>query len=92
MGLMKGNRSLFIAVGVVAVLILGWWFFGRGGRFAAASPDRSVRRGREAAEGPGVFAVGDVTINGETKKAIAVEPTVGTPPHLQDARSPTMGG
>ena len=42
---MKGNRSLFIAVGVVAILILGWWLFGRGGgsgavelidRFAAA--------------------------------------------------------
>ena len=34
---MKGNRSLFIAVGVVAVLILGWWLFGRGGGSAAVA-------------------------------------------------------
>ena len=27
---MKGNRSLFIAVGVVAILILGWWLFRQG--------------------------------------------------------------
>jgi hypothetical protein len=60
---MKGNRSLYIVVGVVAVLILGWWFFNRGSgsnavdlveRFAAA----------ENRPNPGVFAVEDVTING----------------------------
>jgi hypothetical protein len=75
---MKGNRSLYIVVGVVAVLILGWWIFNRGSgsnavdlieRFAAA----------EKRPGPGVFAVEDVTINGETKKSIAIiPPVVGT--------------
>lgn len=74
---MKGNRALFIAVGVVAVLILGWWLFGRGGRAGALSLiDRF-----DAAEkkpNPGVFAVEEVTINGETKKSIAVSPGMGS--------------
>jgi hypothetical protein len=74
---MKGNRSLFVVVGVIAVLILGWWLFRRGGgssaielvdRFAAAEkkPDAAL------------FKIEDVTINGETKKSITVAPTVGT--------------
>jgi hypothetical protein len=75
---MKGNRSLIIVVGVVAALILGWWFFGRGrgsgavdliDRFAAAE-----KRPNAAA-----FAIEDVTIAGETKKSIViVPPVVGT--------------
>jgi hypothetical protein len=77
MGLMKGNRSLFIAVGVVAVLILGWWLFARsGGSGAVELIDRFASA--EKRPNPGIFAVEDVTIKGETKKAIAVTPSVGT--------------
>ena len=75
---MKGNRSLVIAVGVVAALILGWWLFGRGG--GAGGVDLMEQFG-SAEKRPGdasLFAVEDVTINGETKKAIAIAPTVGT--------------
>ena len=74
---MKGNRSLVLAVGVVAVLILGWWLFGRGGGGGAID---LVERFGSAEKRPndGVFAVGDVTLNGETKKAIAVAPSAGT--------------
>ena len=65
---MKGNRSLFIVVGVVAVLILGWWLFGRGG--GATAVDLVDRfDAAEKRPNPGVFAVEDVTINGETKRA-----------------------
>jgi hypothetical protein len=77
MGLMKGNRSLVIAVGVVAVLILGWWLFGRGSGVGVVD---LLERFTAAEKRPdaGLFAVEDVTLNGETKKAIAVAPAVGT--------------
>src|SRR5262245_11223563 len=74
---MKGNRSILVAIGVVVVLILGWWLMRRAGsgggldlldRFEAA----------EKRPNPGVFKVEDVTINGETKKAIAITPVVGS--------------
>jgi hypothetical protein len=75
---MKGNRSLFIAVGVVAVLILGWWIFGRGGGSGAVELiDRFASADKKPAT-PGVFTIEDVTIGTETKKAIAVTPSVGT--------------
>jgi hypothetical protein len=77
MGLMKGNRSLVIAVGVAAVLILGWWLFGRsGGGGAIDLMDRFASA--EKRPNDGVFVVGDVTLGGETKKAIAVAPSAGT--------------
>jgi hypothetical protein len=72
---MKGNRSLVIAAGVVAILVLGWWLFSRsGGASALSLVDRF-----DAAEkrpNPGVFAVEDVTIDGETKKSITVSPGI----------------
>ncbi len=72
---MKGNRSLIIVVGVVAVLILGWWIFGRGGGSGAVE---LVDRFASAEKRPnaGVFAVEDVTISGETKKGISVSPGI----------------
>ena len=74
---MKGNRSLFIAVGVIAVLILGWWLFSRGRSSGAISLiDRFETA--EKKPNPGVFAIEDVTINGETKKSIAVAPGMGS--------------
>ena len=51
---MKGNRSLFIVVGIVAVLIVGWWFFWRGGSSHAVSLmdrfDAADKRPKEPAE------------------------------------------
>jgi hypothetical protein len=74
---MKGNRSLFIAVGVVAVLILGWWLFRSGGGSRAIDLlDRL--ESAEKRPNPGAFVVEDVTINGETKRSIAVAPGMGS--------------
>jgi len=74
---MKGNRSLAIAVAVVAVLVLGWWLFGRsGGGGAIDLMERFASAQKRPDEGS--FVAGDVTLNGETKKAIAVAPSVGT--------------
>jgi len=74
---MKGNRSLFVIVGILAVLILGWWFLGRGGRSSAIQLsdlfDTAEKRPDAA-----LFKVEDVTINGETKKSITLGPTVGS--------------
>jgi hypothetical protein len=75
---MKGNRSLVIVVAVVAVLILGWWIFGRGrGSGAVDLIDRFAEA--EKRPNPTAFAVEDVTIDGETKRSIVIiPPVVGT--------------
>jgi hypothetical protein len=74
---MKANRSLIIVIGVVVVLILGWWLVRRSGGGEAIDLltrfDAAERR-----PAPQVFTIEDVTINGETKKSIAVAPSVGT--------------
>ena len=75
---MKGNRSLFIVVGVVAVLIAGWWLIRRGGSSHAVSLIERFDSADKRPNDPGLFAVEDVTIKGETKKAITIKPTVGT--------------
>jgi hypothetical protein len=73
---MKGNRAILIAVGVVAVLVLGWlWLYMRSGGTATVSlVDRFDTA--EKRPNPDVFTVEDVTINGETKRAIAVKPGI----------------
>jgi hypothetical protein len=79
MGLMKGNRSLFIVVGVVAVLIAAWWFFWRGGSSSAVSLiDRFAAAEKRPGDPPDLFAVEDVTIDNDTKRSITIKPTAGT--------------
>jgi hypothetical protein len=74
---MKGNRSLLVAIGVVAVLILGWWLLRRSGGGGAVDLLTRFEAG-EKRPNPATFTLEDVTIDGETKKAIAVTPTVGS--------------
>ena len=71
------NRAVLTAVVVVVVLIVGWWLFGRGG---GATRVDLVERFADAQKRPSdeLFSVADVTIEGETKKAIAVGPAAGT--------------
>jgi hypothetical protein len=74
---MKSNRSLLVVIAVVVVLIVGWWLYRRGGEGAGinlvAEFDSAQKR-----PNAGMFAVENVTINGETKQAIAVQPAAGT--------------
>jgi hypothetical protein len=74
---MKGNRSIFIAIAVVALLILGWWLMRRGAESGAID---LVARFDSAQKkpNPDVFRIEDVTINGETKKSIAISPVIGS--------------
>lgn len=74
---MKGNRAILVAVIIIAVLIVGWFLFGRGG---AGGHVDLVAQFAEAQKRPGpeLFSVVDATLAGVTKKAIAVQPTTGS--------------
>jgi hypothetical protein len=74
---MKGNRTVLIAVVALAVLLVGWWLFTRRG--SAETIDLLARfDAADKRPGPGHFAVGDVTLNGETLRAISTQPAPGT--------------
>jgi hypothetical protein len=74
---MKGNRALFIAIVIVVVLAAGWWLFRRGG---PASNIKLIDRFADAKKQPdaNLFTIVDATLNGETKKAIAITPAPGS--------------
>lgn len=74
---MKGNRAILTIVVVLAVIIAGWWLLRRG-RSAETIDlisrfDSTVKR-----PNPEVFSIADVTLNGETKKAIAISEALGS--------------
>lgn len=76
---MKGNRAAFAAVVVVLLVVAGWLLFKRAGpgeEIDLLAPDRfeSARKQPSA----DVFSVTDATLNGDTRKAIAIQPAVGT--------------
>lgn len=70
---MRGNRAALAAVIVIVVLAVAWFMFGRGG-----SADRVdlIEQLPTATKQPAAatFPVSDVTINGETHKAIEATP------------------
>lgn len=70
---MKGNRAVIAVLVAVVFLLAGWVIFGR--RDAAARVDLIEQLSnavKQPASAP--FAVSDVTINGETHKAIEATP------------------
>jgi hypothetical protein len=78
---MKGNRAVLTAVVLVVVIIAGWWLFRRGGggeridlveRFATAEKRPSGT----------AFDVTEVTLNGETKRAINIPAAPGNSSRL----------
>ena len=74
---MKGNRAVLTAVVVVVVLLAGWWLMRRGG----GGQGMDLLTQYDAAEkrpDPALFSVSDVTLGDETRRAIAIAPTVGT--------------
>jgi hypothetical protein len=67
---MKTNRAVLTAVVIVVVAVAGWWMFRRGSSERVdllAVYDQAEKKG-------GAFSVADVTLAGETKKAIAAPP------------------
>ena len=67
---MKSSRAVLTAVVVLIVVAAGWFVFRRGG---AERVDLMTLYDQAEKKG-GTFAVGDVTLAGETKNAIAAPP------------------
>ncbi len=74
---MKGNRAVLTAIVLVVVIIAGWWLFRRGGGAGAADLIASFDTAEKRPNAT-LFQVADVDLNGETRKAIAVAPALGT--------------
>ena len=74
---MKGNRAAVAAAVLIVLALGGWWLLkrGAGGQPIDLIPAFDTARKQPAAD---VFSVVDETLNGETKKAILVQPSVGT--------------
>jgi len=65
---MKMNRAVLTAAVIVLVAAAGWWIFSRG---SAERIDLIERYDQAEKRGAGPYAVVDVTLAGETKKAIS---------------------
>src|SRR4051812_39913270 len=65
---MKGNRAVLTAVVILVVLIGGWWLFRRGAGRPAVDLGTLYDQAQKSGDG---WSLGDVTLAGETKKAIA---------------------
>jgi hypothetical protein len=75
---MKGNRAAIAAVVIVVVLVAGWWLFSRRGPVANV---QLIDRFGEAKKQPGdaaLYSITEASLNGESKRSIAIAPTVGT--------------
>ena len=70
---MKGNRAVLAAVVTIALIVAGVWLFRRGG--GAQQIDLVAQlSAAERAPADRSFNVSDVTLNGETRKAIEANP------------------
>jgi hypothetical protein len=72
---MKGNRTAIIAVIVIVVAIAGWWLFKRGSSAPAIDLVEQFPTAYQKRPNAEIYSVADVTLNGETKKSITVQPT-----------------
>lgn len=70
---MKGNRAALAAVIVIVVLAVAWFMFGRGGSADRLDLIELLATATKQPAGA-TFPVSDITINGETHKAIEVNP------------------
>ena len=70
---MKGNRAAIAVVVAVVLLAAGWWIFGRGDSAARVDLIEQLN-GATKQPASATFPVSDVTINGETHKAIEATP------------------
>lgn len=74
---MKANRTTLTVVVVLILVVAGWWVFRRG--TAAHSIDLVAQfESAKKQPNPETFTVIEATLNGETKRAIAVAPSAGT--------------
>jgi hypothetical protein len=74
---MKGNRAVLAAVVVIVLVVAGWWFFKRAGGGQPIDLVSALATA-EKRPSPDTFAVTDATLNNESRRAIAIQPTIGT--------------
>jgi hypothetical protein len=75
---MKGNRAVLTAIVVVAVLVVAWWLFRRSGPAGAVPLIDRFAETKKQPDNAELYSVVDATLNGDTKRAIAVAPSMGT--------------
>lgn len=75
---MKGNRAVLTAVIIVVVLAAGWWLFRRSSPVSAIRLVDRFAEAKKQPEDPAVYSIGDATLNGETRRAIAIAPVIGS--------------
>lgn len=76
---MRANRAALAAVVVVVLVVVGWWMFKRTGGGEATdltSAERFASARKQPA--PESFSLTEATLNGETRRAIAVQPMPGS--------------
>jgi hypothetical protein len=75
---MKGNRAVLAAAVIVAVLVAGWWLFRRGSPVATIQLIDRFDQAKKQPDDKTLYSIGDATLNGEVKRAIAIAPAMGT--------------
>jgi hypothetical protein len=68
---MKGNRAVLTAVVILVVALAGWWLFRRGNSERIDLIAIYDQASKTPATG---YAVGDITLAGDTKRAISAPP------------------
>ena len=75
---MKGNRAVVTAALVVVLLLVGWWLFKRSNPVAAVPVIDRFAQAKKQPDEASLYSVIDANLDGETKKAIAIAPAIGT--------------
>src|SRR5688572_15212764 len=75
---MKGNRAVVTAALVVVLLLVGWWVVKRSNPVAAVQLVDRFAQAKKQPDEASLYSVVDANLNGETKKAIAIAPAVGS--------------
>ena len=75
---MKGNRAVLTAVVIVLVLAVGWWLFRRSGPATTIRFIDRLAEAKKQPDNPELYSIVEATLNGETKRALAIGPTIGT--------------
>ena len=74
---MQGKRGIVAAVIVVVVVLIAWLLLRRSGEGTTIRFADRLEEARKQPD-PALYSVTDATLNGETKRAIAVAPATGT--------------
>jgi hypothetical protein len=75
---MKGNRAVLTAALVVILILVGWWIVRRSNPVAAVQLIDRFAQAKKQPDDASLYSVIDAKLNGETKKAIAIAPAIGT--------------